>query len=509
MRKLWRSRSHNYLTIGLVAITISLIAGCRRFADPNNPTEIVVLADTFSGYSTFRNTRFQENLQERGITIQYQDEFDQEQRADRLNEGEADIILTTLDRFLKYQPDGKIVGLIDRTVGADAVVLNTEQYPKLRSLQDLQRLVAQQQNTGTRLSISYAEDTPSEFLALVLDTQFESFDLSDFQTIPVADAKDAWQLLQTRSDVAIAVIWEPFVTQAKQQGYAVALSSRDVPRSIVDVIVASDRVLKFSPEVVSTFLDVYYQRIQSNAVDDSILLQQIAEDGNLPPEEAKAIWQGIDFFTALEAYQWFSEGILEQRINSIAAVLVLSGRLDEIPPQPQQLYTVDAIDLAASKAQQLYDSLNADGNPLAEKIQKLPLPEVEVTAIPELEVEPEPEEEEIGLLDVRGRVEFEEGSAELTNVGKTTLRQLAQRIQEFPAEAIAVRVIGHTSKIGPEDYNLELSLRRARAAIAFLKSQGVQHETIAEGKGFSQPLPGVSQRDRRQQRTEIRLVRTQ
>lgn len=258
--------------------------------------QMTVLGDTFSGYSTFRSAALQEALKEVGVTLRYQDEFEQAKRAELLNQGKADFLVTTLDQFLKQKPQGKIVGLIDRTVGADAVVLNTKKYPSLKSLLELTNLV-QQRSQGQKLGITFAGDTPSEYLALVLSTKFEAFRLSDFQVNKVADASDAWKKLQDPSqNLAVAVIWEPYVTQARQKGYTVVLSSKDAPEAIVDVIVASDRLIQSQPQKISDLLAAYYRRIDANVRDASQLQKQIAQDGKLSSTEANAVLQGIDFW---------------------------------------------------------------------------------------------------------------------------------------------------------------------------------------------------------------------
>ncbi len=120
-------------------------------ADRQATGTIQVLGDTFSGYSTLRNPEFQDLLKQSGITLKYNDEFDQSKRAEALNQGKADLIVTTLDQFLTRKPQGKVIALIDRTVGADAVVLNTHRYPQLKSLIDLNKLVAQKKTQGERL----------------------------------------------------------------------------------------------------------------------------------------------------------------------------------------------------------------------------------------------------------------------------------------------------------------------------------------------------------------------
>ena len=89
-----------------ITLTVGLISGILWFvnqkapgllSDSNGATntsnrangQLKLLGDTFSGYSTFRNTEFQESLQENGIRLSYKDEFNQAERANQLNQGKA------------------------------------------------------------------------------------------------------------------------------------------------------------------------------------------------------------------------------------------------------------------------------------------------------------------------------------------------------------------------------------------------------------------------------------
>lgn len=473
---------------------------------PQRMERIKVLGDTFSGYSTFRNAAFQEALTEVDIRLEYADEFDQAKRAEQLSRGNADIIVTTLDQYLQHQPDGKIVGLIDRTVGADAVVLNSKVRPSLTSLLELNKLVEEARSQNRKVGMAFAGDTPSEYLALVLDTKFDDFNLDDFAVTRVADASEAWQLMQDSSkNVAIAIIWEPFVTQARQQGYTVVLSSQDAPRSIVDVVVASDRLLRSRPEVVSELLEAYYRRIDINVRDSSQLQAQIAEDGGLEAEDAAAVMDGIEFFTAAEAHDWLTDGTLERRIEATAAVLVLAGRLNDVPENMAELMTVEAIAPAAQNTETLIELVRADNPELAERLQGT---QRAVTATaPDLQAATVQAAPDIGNLQVRGEVKFATGSAQLTGDSQQTLTQLAKEVAEFNVQTVAVRVIGHTSQTGSAAFNQSLSQQRAQVVVNFLRSQGLQHNIVAEGQGFNQPLSGIDPRDPSNQRTEIRLVR--
>ncbi|MEO1390467.1 MAG: phosphate ABC transporter substrate-binding/OmpA family protein [Cyanobacteria bacterium J06634_6] len=478
-----------------------------KSAANQNITQLTLLGDTFSGYSTFRNDDFQSVLQTAGLGISYADEFDQALRAEKLSNGEADLIVTTLDQFLQQQPDGKIVGLLDRTIGADAVVLNTKQYANLTSLLDLNQLVQQAKSKGETLSIAYAADTPSEYLALVLDTQFDTFNLSDFTLKPVADASEAWALMQDPEEqVAIAVLWEPYVAQARQQGYNVILSSRDAPNVIVDVLVASNKIIQSNPEALSELLEKYYRRIDANIRDATQLQTQVAEDGNLSASDAASVISGIDFFTATEAKNWLSQGTLTQRIESTAAILTLSNRLEGIPVNPTGLYSEQFVTEAANNTQALIDIVEADNPELAAKLAGTS-PTVLPTQ-PSFSNTPQPGTD-IGNLQVRGQVSFNRSSAQLTPEGKETLNQLASELQTFNEETTAIRVIGHTSRSGNAQLNLKLSQARAATVAQQLQDFGIKLNVLSEGKGFSEPLPNVPPEDPSNQRTEIRLVRVE
>ncbi|MEM9266891.1 MAG: phosphate ABC transporter substrate-binding/OmpA family protein [Cyanobacteria bacterium P01_F01_bin.13] len=466
----------------------------------NKSDELVILGDTFSGYSTFRSTEFNDELEPSGLSIKFENEFDQAERAARLEQGKADLIVTTLDQYLKHDPDGQIVGLIDRTVGADAVVLNTPKYGNLKSLNDLSQLVAQ----GQPLSLAYAADTPSEYLAQVLDIRFDGFNLSDFNQLKVAEASEAWEALQDNNqNIAVAVLWEPFVSQAREQGHTVVLSSNDAPNAILDVIVASDDVIQKDGEKLTEFLTAYYRRMDQAARDNSQLKTLIQTDGGLSAPQADLVLDGIDFFTSVEAGRWMRDGTLEKRIEATAAILVLSGQLSQVP-QANEAYSDQFIAEAVANTQALIQLVQADDPELA----KFLTGEANVTQ-PQAALTPEAiqQSQSIGNLQVRGEVKFGTGSAAIAAEGQQTLTKLAAEINEFNAETVAIRVIGHTSKTGSADLNQRLSQQRAEAVVQYLKGQSVNHNIVAEGKGFNEPLAGIPANDPQNQRTEIRLVR--
>ncbi|MBW4552093.1 MAG: OmpA family protein [Aphanocapsa sp. GSE-SYN-MK-11-07L] len=467
---------------------------------PAGTKTLTVVGDAFSGHSTFRSAGFQEALKQVGINLKYQNASDQ-QGAALLNQGQADLELTSLDQFLRLQPQGKIVGLISRTVGADALVLNTKQYPELKSLADLSQLVQQARSQGRQLELALPESTPSEYLALLLSAKFDQFNLSDFQVKPVGDGAEGWKLLQDPNQkIAAAILREPELTQARNQGYTVALSSQDVPREIVDLIVASDRMLQDQPETVEKFLTAYYRQVDADVRDGSTLRDQIAKDGDLTPGDAKTAIAGIDFFTAPAAKAWLKNGQLAKQIDATAAVLTLSGKLDQVPPQSTALFTAQLIEPAANNTEQLIKLVRAANPKLADKLAGEPTPSV--SAAGQMPAAANPAQKS------KWEVKFKSSSTYVTDKGRQTLSQFAkQAAADFNQQKIAIRVIGHTSKTGPNEVNQALSQERAQMVADYLYQFGFKGKIIVEGKGSSQPLPGIPATDRRNQRAEIYLDR--
>ena len=85
------------------------------------------------------------------------------------------------------------------------------------------------------------------------------------------------------------------------------------------------------------------------------------------------------------------------------------------------------------------------------------------------------------------RVQFDLGSAELTEAGKRVLDELATRLQQAPK--MKLEVAAHTDSTGTPSYNLDLSNRRADAVVQYLGSKGIAADRlIPRGYGESRPI---------------------
>ena len=98
-------------------------------------------------------------------------------------------------------------------------------------------------------------------------------------------------------------------------------------------------------------------------------------------------------------------------------------------------------------------------------------------------------------------VNFAFDSATLDADAQAKLRQQAAWIARYPQ--VRFRVYGHTDKVGTDDYNKSLGLRRARAAVNFLVSHGISRHRLEAVVSFgeTQPLIVTDGRERANRRT--------
>ena len=103
--------------------------------------------------------------------------------------------------------------------------------------------------------------------------------------------------------------------------------------------------------------------------------------------------------------------------------------------------------------------------------------------------------------DVTTTVHFAFNSAALDAQAQQVLMRQADWIRQFPE--IRFRVYGHTDLVGSNAYNKALGLRRARAVVAFLETQGISRSRLEAlvSYGETQPLVYVQSPNRENRRT--------
>lgn len=103
--------------------------------------------------------------------------------------------------------------------------------------------------------------------------------------------------------------------------------------------------------------------------------------------------------------------------------------------------------------------------------------------------------------EVPSTITFAFDSAVLDEEARAVLRRQASWIRQFPE--VRFSVFGHTDLVGSDAYNQSLGLRRARAAVNFLVSQGVNRHRLQAlvSRGEREPVVATQDRERRNRRT--------
>ncbi len=105
-------------------------------------------------------------------------------------------------------------------------------------------------------------------------------------------------------------------------------------------------------------------------------------------------------------------------------------------------------------------------------------------------------------------VNFRYDSAELTPESGIVLDRVAGRLRETPE--LAVEVGGHASSEGNDNYNLDLSRRRAESVRTYLIEHGVKADSMsAAGYGEQQPIVENATEQGRSVNRRVELVRLQ
>ncbi len=103
--------------------------------------------------------------------------------------------------------------------------------------------------------------------------------------------------------------------------------------------------------------------------------------------------------------------------------------------------------------------------------------------------------------DVPPMVNFAFDSARLDAGARAILNRQASWIKQFPE--VRFKVFGHTDLVGSNAYNKRLGLRRARAVVSYLASQGISRSRLQAVASFGETQPLVVTQDR-----ELRNRRT-
>ncbi|MDC7223548.1 MAG: OmpA family protein [Spirochaetales bacterium] len=477
--------------------------------------EIRVALDSWIGYYPLQSPLFERLMRDEGYRIIIEDDkADYAGRMERLDAGEIDFAVCTVDAYLlngqlslggRSDYPGVIVTVLDESKGGDAIIARKERIDNLNALKD----------GSNSYEIAFTPSSPSEHLLKSVGIHFGIDRILDAQgnwRKETLGAREAYQLYQ-QGKVDVAVLWEPYVTMALDGEESVKLlGSEDTEKMIVDVLLVRRDFALSQPEVVQLFVDQYFQTISSYQESPDLLVSDISRnvkvDGKkTSQEQINSMLRGVKWLSLEENSRWFGisdggasfEDEILQAINSALDTLIEYGDFPNNPlpnsGDPWSIISPDFVESAYLRNGQLTEG-NYE-NSLEKKFSFLKESQWEKASI-------------VGNFKILP-ISFMSGLGELDYNGEIQCDIIAERLSHYPNFRILIK--GHTGTAGDTAANLELSQARADA----VKDYFVLHYNIdsnrirAIGMGGEEPLErkdGESSRafSYRLKRVEVYLV---
>jgi hypothetical protein len=447
--------------------------------------ELVLAADSFSGYSVFRSAALRSDLKAQGIRLTVLDDRgDTESRLKALRDKKTQLAVFTVDSFVTAgqrlgQYPGSIVMVVDETSGADAIVAYKG---AVASLQDLD-------SPDARLVLT--PSSPSEFLARTVIAHFSLPSLPAKWWVEAKGAEDVYRrfIAADRAEKKAFVLWEPYVSKALEaDGAHVLLDSSRLKGYIVDVLVAERGFLSEQPGLVRQVVEAYFRSAYAYRQKPGGLAALVTEDAaasgseKLTAKTAEKLVSGIDWKNTLENYAFF--GLLPEKdargqlhiedvIANITGVLVKTGTLaaDPLEGRPQRIYydktlrEMQAAQFHPGRKLAVVEGLGA-GSPEALKAAGGPraLSDAEWDALAP-----------VGRLRVTP-LAFARGTARMNIQSERELNELVNHLKAWPNYYLVVK--GHARAEGDAQANLELARERAQAAAERLLSLGISANRV-------------------------------
>lgn len=425
------------------------------------------VGDGFSGYAAIRSQTFRDECGKYGIRLDYRDDgANYTQRLKDLADGKADMAVFTIDALVKTSAEFKdfpatIVGLIDESKGADAIVGAGKKYPNIDAMN----------NPETR--IVCVQNSPSETLARVIMAHF-NLDRLNKQPFEFVDSMDAVykQYQKARPDDSrVFVLWEPYVTKVTDNpDYRVLVDSSKFRGYVVDVIVARRGFLVKNEPVVEGVVKSYMTTMFQHRAGmvDLVMADAAAQNDPLKKAQAEKLVNSIWWKNTQESFAHFGftkgTGLqsLEDICRNITDVQVKTGAIAADPTggRPTMWY-YDSI------MRRLFDNSWHPGFG-AETVR-------EERKLGALKDEEWKQLRPVGTLQVP-RLVFARGTDKMNEASEATLADLTEKLKTWPQYYLVVK--GHAASDGDVQANLALATRRATASVEWLVARGVSRDRI-------------------------------
>jgi outer membrane protein OmpA-like peptidoglycan-associated protein len=437
-------------------------------------------ADSFSGYCLLRSPEFSSRLARQGIALKVVDDAaDYMARLRALQAGDVEMAVFPVNSLIQCGArlgafPGRIVYVLDETVGADAIVSWKGGVGSIGALN----------SPAARFVLT--PDSPSEFLARVVIASFNLPALSrDQWLLPVPGSAAVYQRFRTepRQQPYVYALWEPEVSRALADPEAqVLLDTSKLKGYVVDVLTVRRQFLQENYALARTLVEEYARTAYAARERMAAAVERDSKAGAaaVSRSEAEAIAKGIRWKNTLENYAHFGLATggglddLATIVRKVTDVLVRTEALsaDPLAGASERLEDSRIVrDMKTSgfhpgREVNVLDSTSAERSDEqlrgAEAVVALTEAQwAALVTVGEMRVEP---------------ILFGRGNARLGVQGEQALSALAETLASWPRYYLSV-----TGRVRPgadQAAALSLAQARAEAVAASLTVKGVAQQRV-------------------------------
>lgn len=510
-------QKHSKIAITIIVLGFVCISGWKflepylveltqnQVSDAGEKGTLVLGVDGWVGYFPLCSPEFKRRMNRVGYGIRcVDDNANYKERFKKLKRDDYHFAVATVDSYLlngeQYRYPGPIVAVLDESKGGDAILTRKD---VIASMEELKSAVS--------TKVAFTPDSPSHHL---LKAVASHFDVANFRNsgnyVMTEGSEQALKALE-KGEADIAIVWEPEVSKATTNDkYLRLLGTEDTQRLIVDILVASQDLVRKQPELVKLFLKTYFSTLKHYRNNQEELVDDIARHYRIKDNVASSLLSGVEWVSLINnAEVWFgaantnhSDQALVDSIESAVTVLLDNNDFRSNPLPNDDPYAL----LNSGFIARLYESIGHSGGFTTPATIQPNTRHFSVLSEREWLLL-----KEIGSLKAR-KIAFSSGTDALTIEGKQQIDLLVSDLKHYPNFRIEVR--GHTGTRGDKAANQQLSEDRADSVMRYL---GITHDiednrARAVGFGGTKPLQkksGESNRayNYRLPRVEIVLLR--
>lgn len=250
------------------------------------------------------------------------------ERNSALRSGKLDALAAPVDYFVLSAGNGvptTIVMATDESVGGDGIVAKKS----IKTFTDL---------VGKR--VAFQRGLPSEFFFRAL-LQEHHINIDEIKYVDMETAQAGAAFLAGNLDAA--VLWEPWLTRAKEEGNGhILASTRDHPDLIVDCLAFNQEVVKQKPGEVQKIVSALLKAIRFAKDRPQEATAIMAPYFQVEPAKYAKILQGVDFTGVKRNREYFGTsahpGPIFQ-VASRASKIWLSAKVIAKPVKPEDIIT--------------------------------------------------------------------------------------------------------------------------------------------------------------------------